>query len=96
VDTADHLVFDHAGHFVGLAALDPQAGLVVTDAPAPGGGDSHRWPYVIASPASSRLVQRSSASQSNGVPLLLGHDQHASAMNSWQEIDVRLAYHDRK
>jgi hypothetical protein len=30
MDTADHLVFDHAGHFVGLAALDPQTGLVVS------------------------------------------------------------------
>jgi hypothetical protein len=31
VNTADHLVFDHAGHFAGPAALDPQTGLVVTD-----------------------------------------------------------------
>jgi hypothetical protein len=31
MDTADHLVFDHAGYFVGLAALDPQTGLVVMD-----------------------------------------------------------------
>ena len=30
MDTADHLVFDHAGHFAGLASLDPQTGLVVS------------------------------------------------------------------
>jgi hypothetical protein len=30
MDTADYLVFDHAGHFVDLAALDPQTGLVVS------------------------------------------------------------------
>jgi hypothetical protein len=30
VDTADYLVFDHAGHFVGLASLDPQTWLVVS------------------------------------------------------------------
>jgi hypothetical protein len=30
MDTADHLVFDHAGYFVGVAALDQKTGLVVT------------------------------------------------------------------
>jgi hypothetical protein len=30
MDSVDHLVFDHAGHFAGFAALDPQTRLVVS------------------------------------------------------------------
>jgi hypothetical protein len=81
VDTADYRVFDHAGHFVGLAALDPQTGLVVTDAPEPSGGhddhDSHRSPYVISSPLVADWRSTLERVTVQRVSLPLAHDQHA-------------------